>query len=146
MQKAMLIAEKPSLRRDLEAIYVKHKDVIPYEIDFYEQRGHLVTLKEPDEISENLKEWTWDTLPFNPENYGGWQYKVIKEPKVGNYLTAEDRFDKIENAIHSGKYDFVINAGDPGQEGGQPGGPRGGAEREVQAERPAVEAVSRHRA
>ena len=117
MQEALLIAEKPDLMRQIETVYKKHAKNIPYHITFLSQRGHLVTLKQPDEISDDLKDWTWDTLPFHPEAYGGWQYKVIKEKKTGTYLTSQERYDQIKKELSSGKYDFVINAGDPDQEG-----------------------------
>ncbi|MBO4847145.1 MAG: topoisomerase C-terminal repeat-containing protein [Lachnospiraceae bacterium] len=115
--KALLIAEKPSLKRTIESVYNKHKSEIPYDITFIEQRGHLITLKSPDEIDEDLKEWSWDTLPIHPEEHGGWQYKIIPEKKTGNFLTAAERFKNIKAEIKSGKYDFIINAGDPDQEG-----------------------------
>ena len=67
MQKALLIAEKPSLKRTIEEVYNKHKNEIPYDITFMEQRGHLLTLKYPNELSEELEAWSWDTLPFHPE-------------------------------------------------------------------------------
>ncbi len=117
MQKALLIAEKPSLMRTIEEAYNKHRGEIPYEIDFLGQRGHLITLKYPDEIDEDQKEWIWENLPFHPEDHGGWQYKIIEEKKVGNNPTAKDRYRMIKTALNSGQYDFVINAGDPDQEG-----------------------------
>lgn len=117
MEKALLIAEKPSLRRTIEDVYNKHKSEIPYEITFMEQRGHLLTLMYPDEIDDAMKEWSWDTLPFHPEEHGGWKYKVIKEKKEGTFLTAAERFRQIRDALDSGSYDIVINAGDPDQEG-----------------------------
>lgn len=115
--KALLIAEKPSLRRTIEEVYKKHESEIPFSITFMEQRGHLLTLKSPDELDEELKKWSWDTLPIYPDELGGWKYKVIKEKKVGSFLTSKERFDNIKKALSSGEYDFVINAGDPDQEG-----------------------------
>lgn len=117
MQKALLIAEKGSLMNTIKDVYDKNKDKIPYEIDFTSQRGHLVELLMPDEIDENLKTWSWDTLPFHPDEHGGWKYKVKKEKRVGNFPTAQERFESIKEAINSCKYDFIINAGDPDQEG-----------------------------
>ncbi len=117
MQKALLIAEKPSLRREIEEVYKKHKSEIPYDITFLDQRGHLVTLMLPDEIDEEQKNWCWENLPFIPEQHGGWQYKVIQEKKTGNFLTAKERFENIRKELKSGNYDIVINAGDPDQEG-----------------------------
>lgn len=117
MQKALLIAEKPSLRRKIEDVYNKHKSEIPYDITFTEQRGHLLTLKMPNELDEDLKKWEWDTLPIQPEDYGGWKYKVIEEKKTGSFLTAKERFHNIKDEYNSGKYDLIIHAGDPDQEG-----------------------------
>lgn len=117
MQKALLIAEKPDLMRQIEASYRTHRAQIPYEVTFTSQRGHLVALKEPDELNPDLKTWSWDTLPINPERYGGWQYKLIKEKKKGPYLTAQERYRMIADELKSGRYDFVIHAGDPDQEG-----------------------------
>lgn len=114
---ALLIAEKPDLMRKIEACYRAHRSEIPYSITFTAQRGHLVTLKKPDELDEDLKEWSWDTLPIHPEEHGGWQYKIIEEPRSGNFMTAKERYDEIKNELKSGKYDFVIHAGDPDQEG-----------------------------
>ncbi len=117
MPKALLIAEKPSLMREIEDVYNKIKSKLPYEITFTSQRGHLVTLKTPDEIDPEQKKWEWSTIPFHPEKHGGWQYKVIEDEKKGSYLTSKERFEAIKEELLSGKYDFVINAGDAEQEG-----------------------------
>ena len=117
MQKALLIAEKPSLKRVIEEVYNKHKKEIAYDITFYEQRGHLLTLKTPDEIDDSLKEWKWETLPFHPEDYGGFRYKIISDKKIGTFLTSKERFYAIKKELETGEDDFVINAGDPDQEG-----------------------------
>ena len=115
---ALLIAEKPSLRRTIESVYKKHEAEIPYDITFIEQRGHLLTLKNPVEIDEDLmKDWCWENIPFHPEEHGGWSYKIINEKSEGNYLTSKDRYEAIKKEIESGNYDFIINAGDPDQEG-----------------------------
>ena len=114
---ALLIAEKPDLMRKIEEVYKNHIPEIPYRITFASQRGHLVTLKQPDELDEEMKEWSWETLPFHPEEHGGWQYKVIKEKKTGSYMTAQERYDHIKDELASKRYNFVINAGDPDQEG-----------------------------
>ena len=117
MQKALLIAEKPSLKDKIEKVYEAHRTEIPYEITFTAMAGHLVTLKEPQEMDESLKVWTWDNLPILPGNYGGWQYKLIKEKKSGNYLTSQERFKRIKEEYESEDYDIIIHAGDPDREG-----------------------------
>lgn len=116
-QRALLIAEKPDLMRQIEAVYRTHKDELPYTATFTSQRGHLISLKSPDELDETLKSWSWDTLPIEPETLGGWQYKITEERKTGKYLTSAERYKEITKELKSGAYDFVINAGDPDQEG-----------------------------
>lgn len=117
MAKALLIAEKPSLMRTIQGVYDKHKSEIPYEIKFTSQRGHLVTLMLPSELDEEQKHWKWENLPFHPEEHGGFKYKVIQERKEGKNLTAAERMAEIKKELKHGGYDFVINAGDPDQEG-----------------------------
>lgn len=115
--KALLIAEKPSLRQTLEQCYKRHRKEFDYDIKFMDQRGHLLQLKLPDELDESQKQWSWDKLPFHPEQHGGWQYKIPTEKKVGNFQTSRERFMAIKKEVSSGEYDFIINAGDPDQEG-----------------------------
>lgn len=115
--KALLIAEKPDLARQIEACYNKHRNEINYEIDFLAQRGHLVTLYSPDQYDESLKKWSWNNMPIYPEKYGGWKYQPIKDKSNGKYKSANERLKEIKNALNSGNYDFVIHAGDPDQEG-----------------------------
>lgn len=109
MSKALLIAEKPSLMKEIKNVYDKHKSSFKYTIDFAFQAGHIVALKKPSEIDESQKKWCWENLPFFPENYGGWQYQIIPD-KI-------QLFNELKNKITSGKYDFIIHAGDPDQEG-----------------------------
>ena len=117
MAKALLIAEKPDLMRQIQAIYKKRKSDIPYDIDFIAQRGHLFGLVTPDGYDEDRKHWKWEDLPFHPEEHGGWRYQINKEKKQGNFLTSKERFDDIKKTYKSGNYDFIINCGDPDQEG-----------------------------
>ena len=66
MPKALLIAEKPSLMRTIQAVYNKNKASIPYDVTFVSQRGHLVTLKLPSEIDEEQKKWKWEKTILYP--------------------------------------------------------------------------------
>lgn len=115
--KALLIAEKPSLMRTIQDVYKKNSGSIPYEIKFMCQSGHLLTLMSPDELSDDMKLWNWDNIPFHPEKYDGFRYKVIHREKFGNFPTPKETYESIGNEIKNGGYDFVINAGDPDQEG-----------------------------
>ena len=109
MKKAMLIAEKPSLMRDIQNAYNHCKDKVAYDIDFFSQVGHLLELIDPVELNPIYKSWDINLLPIRPENEGGWKYKIKKNTK-NIYLD-------IQKAIKSGKYDVIIHAGDPDQEG-----------------------------
>ena len=116
-KKALLIAEKPSLGREIKKVYEKHREEIPYDITVMDQRGHLLELLKPGDANENLKKWSWETLPFSADDIGGWKYAPIKEEKQGNYATAKEKLAAIRKECRSGKYDFIIHAGDPDQEG-----------------------------
>ena len=117
-KRGLVIAEKPSLLGVIKESYYTHKNELPYTLNgFVAQRGHLFTLLKPNELDESLKMWNWETLPIYPENFDGWKYKPIEEKKVGNFLTAKERIQAIKQEIKSGNYDFIVNAGDPDQEG-----------------------------
>lgn len=104
--KAILIAEKPSLMREIQAAYNENRKSIPLEIDFLAQAGHLVCLKMPEEINkEKYGKWRLDNFPIDIP----YVYKVIPGKN--------DLVSKIRNAVKSGEYDFVIHAGDPDGEG-----------------------------
>ena len=104
--KALLIAEKPSLMREIQAAYRENKREINLDIDFMAQAGHLVGLKMPDEIDkEKYGKWSLDNLPIDVP----YVYKVIPGKN--------DLVSKIRTAVKSGEYDFVIHAGDPDGEG-----------------------------
>lgn len=109
MQKALLIAEKPSLMRDIQNAYKYCKDKVSYDITFVSQAGHLVELLDPVELNPIYKKWDVDLLPIDPDKEGGWKYKVTRKSK--------DLYDNIKKEINSGKYDVIIHAGDPDQEG-----------------------------
>lgn len=105
--KAILIAEKPFLMREIQGVYNKHRNELGgLEIDFLTQAGHLLGLKMPKEVDEEkYGKWSMDHMP---EIYP-YQYKILS----GKH----DLLNKIKTAVKSGDYDFVIHAGDPDQEG-----------------------------
>ncbi len=115
MQRALLIAEKPSLMRSIQTVYNKHKRDIPFEITFMCQSGHLFTLKNLDELDERLKKWDYATLPYYPDEHGGYKYKIAKsaDPQYDNKKT----FNGIKEEYNNGNYDFIIHAGDSDREG-----------------------------
>lgn len=118
MQKALLIAEKPSLMKTIEAVYNKHKSSVPYDITFTSQAGHLYRLLYPAEMDEEQKQWGWDKIPFFPDEHGGFKYTPIVEKAGGaKYKLPQQYLKEIKDELKSGVYDAVINAGDPDQEG-----------------------------
>ncbi|RHW37634.1 type IA DNA topoisomerase [Lysinibacillus yapensis] len=102
--KALLIAEKPSLMRDIQKVYKKMQ--LPYEIDFASFVGHVVELKEPHEYKPEWKKWKLEVLPMIPEKY---EFRVKK--------SAYKVYKEIEQLLKSNHYDFIINACDAGMEG-----------------------------
>ena len=106
-KKALLIAEKPSLKREIEAVYKKHKDEIDYDITFISQAGHILGLKSPKELDAEKYGGSWKITNF-PIVYP-YEYKVSK-----GY---EKMFKEVKEAVKKGGYDVIINAGDPDQEG-----------------------------
>lgn len=104
--RALLIAEKPSLMREIRDAYNSHKKEIGIDIDFLAQAGHLVGLKLPSEIDANkYGKWKLDNFPIDVP----YQYHILSGKN--------DLVKQIKEAIHSGNYDFVIHAGDPDGEG-----------------------------
>lgn len=104
MKRALLIAEKPSLMRDIQKVYKSMK--LPYEIDFASFVGHVVELKEPHEYKKEWKKWDLNVLPMIPEKY---EFRVKK--------SAYKVYKEIEQKLKSNHYDFLINACDAGMEG-----------------------------
>jgi DNA topoisomerase-3 len=108
--KTLVIAEKPSVGRDIARVlgqfktregYVENeKFIVSWAI------GHLVELAEPEEYSPALKKWSLDTLPFIPDEF---LLKVIPE-------TAR-QFQVLKELLLSPRVSLVINACDAGREG-----------------------------
>ncbi len=106
MSKALLIAEKPSLMREIQKVYKKHKDEIGIDIDFMAQAGHLVGLKSPKEIDK--------------EKYGKWNLASFPVVYPYEYKVNEGKNELVKNireGVKKGGYDYIIHAGDPDGEG-----------------------------
>lgn len=103
--KALLIAEKPGLMRDIQSVYntMSHPD----QIDFSALVGHVVELKSPDDYKKEWgKPWRLNVLPMIPERF---EYS----PKKG----VADVFKNVRDKLKNNHYDYVINACDAGREG-----------------------------
>ncbi|TSI06712.1 DNA topoisomerase [Lysinibacillus sp. BW-2-10] len=104
MKRVLLIAEKPSLMRDIQKVYKTMN--LPYQIDFASFVGHVVELKEPHEYKAEWKKWDLNLLPMMPERY---EFRVKK--------TAYKVYKELEQTLKANRYDFIINACDAGMEG-----------------------------
>ena len=104
------IAEKPSVAREIAEVLGATKKMNGYiEGNGYQVTwtfGHLCTLKEPNDYSENWKRWSLASLPMIPPRFG---IKLISNP------TDEQQFKTIEELMQNAE--MVINCGDAGQEG-----------------------------
>ena len=74
MSKTLVIAEKPSVGRDLAAALpgIFQKGETHLESDDYVITwavGHLVELAEPDDYDERWKKWRMADLPIVPEDF-----------------------------------------------------------------------------
>lgn len=104
------IAEKPSVAREIaEVLGAKNRMNGYIEGNGYQVTwtfGHLCTLKEPQEYTDNWKRWSLSSLPMIPPRFG---IKLISNPSY------EQQFKVIEELMQ--KAEMVINCGDAGQEG-----------------------------
>ena len=104
------IAEKPSVAREIAEVLGATKKMNGYiEGNGYQVTwtfGHLCTLKEPNDYSENWKRWSLASLPMIPPRFG---IKLISNS------TYEQQFKTIEELMQNAE--MVINCGDAGQEG-----------------------------
>lgn len=108
--KQLIIAEKPSVARDLAGALGK----VPKKGDWFENDryvissavGHLVELFMPEDIDKSLKNWTLKSLPIVPGNF---DLKPIAKTK--------SKFLELKRLIHRKDIDEIINACDAAREG-----------------------------
>src|SRR5919109_826518 len=112
MGKTLVIAEKPSVGRDLAAAlpgaFAKNEAYL--ESDDYVVTwavGHLVELAQPEDYDEKLKKWRMADLPIVPEDF---RLKP-RDAKSKKQLTA------IRKLLERDDIDRVVNACDAGREG-----------------------------
>src|SRR6266516_4885080 len=112
MSKTLVIAEKPSVGRDLASALPgsfekaeTHLESDDYVITW--AVGHLVELAEPDDYDERWKKWRMADLPIVPEDF---KLKP-RDAKSKKQLTA------IRKLLGRADVDRVINACDAGREG-----------------------------
>jgi DNA topoisomerase-3 len=112
MGKTLVIAEKPSVGRDIAAAlpgaFAKNETYL--ESDEYVITwavGHLVELAQPEDYDEKLKKWRMADLPIVPEDF---RLKP-RDAKSKKQLTA------IRKLLERDDVDRVVNACDAGREG-----------------------------
>lgn len=111
--KELIIAEKPSVARDLAAVlgnfnnkegYLENNDyVVTWAV------GHLVTLADPEDYDEKYKKWLMDTLPIIPESFRLKPIKkTAKQLKVIRDLTKRLDISGLINSCDSGREGELI--------------------------------------
>lgn len=110
MSKHLVIAEKPSVARDIARVlhcnkktnnYIEGNDyVVTWAL------GHLVTLADPEEYGKEYQTWSMDTLPMLPEY---WKLVVIKQ--------TGKQYHAIKDLIYRKDISDIIIATDAGREG-----------------------------
>jgi DNA topoisomerase-3 len=125
--KTLVIAEKPSVGRDVAAalpgVFQKQEGYL--EGDHYVITwavGHLVELQEPEDYDERWKKWRMADLPIVPEEFKlrPRDTKSKKQLKVIEKLLVRDDVDAVINACDAGRegelifaylYDYVFSNG-----------------------------------
>lgn len=109
MARALLIAEKPSVKNAVQIYIQKHgfKD----QVDCFGARGHLIRMAEPNEYCDEwASNWNFNVLPMIPENL---KFRF----ELSNDSDLQNRFNAIKRALKENHYDYIINACDSDREG-----------------------------
>src|ERR671914_1567547 len=114
MGKTLVIAEKPSVARDLAAAlpgsFTQSKDKTHLVGDEYVVTwaiGHLVGLAEPDAYDPKLKKWRFADLPILPD-----EFKLVP-----NDERAKKQLRAIHKLMRDDEIERIVNACDAGREG-----------------------------
>jgi DNA topoisomerase-3 len=110
MGKILVIAEKPSVGRDIARVLsckeksdgciIGEKYIVTWAI------GHLVGLLKPEEYDDKYKRWSLEDLPIIPSQM---KIKPINKTKK--------QFNIIKKLMNSKDIDYIISATDSGREG-----------------------------
>jgi DNA topoisomerase-3 len=112
MSKTLVIAEKPSVGKDLVKVlpgaFTNHKDYLegPEHIVTWAV-GHLVQLADPDEYDEKYKKWRMADLPIVPSRFK----LVIRDER------SKKQMNVVKRMLGRDDIDLVVNACDAGREG-----------------------------
>jgi DNA topoisomerase-3 len=112
MSKTLVIAEKPSVGRDLAGVlpgpFANHKEYLegPEHIVTWAV-GHLVQLADPDDYDERYKKWKMADLPIVPEHFK----LVVRDER------SKKQMNVVKRLLGRDDVDTVVNACDAGREG-----------------------------
>ena len=112
MSKTLVIAEKPSVGRDLARVlpgaFTKHEGYLegPEHVITWAV-GHLVQLAEPDEYDPKLKKWRMADLPIVPPKFK----LVVRDER------SRKQMNVVKRQLKRDDIDKVVNACDAGREG-----------------------------
>ena len=108
--KTLIIAEKPSVARDIAAALGKiKKQGDCYENDQYviaSSIGHIVELFMPEDMDKSYSYWRMENLPIIPKKF---ELKPIKK--------SESQFKLLKKLLRRKDVETVVNACDAGREG-----------------------------
>jgi DNA topoisomerase-3 len=112
MSKTLVIAEKPSVGKDLVRVlpgaFTNHKEYLegPDHVVTWAV-GHLVQLADPDEYDEKFKKWRMADLPIVPEHFK----LVVRDER------SKKQMKVVKRQLGRDDIDTVVNACDAGREG-----------------------------
>ena len=110
MSKVVVLAEKPSVGRDLARVLKCHKKGNGYfEGNQYIVTwalGHLVTIADPEEYDEKYKKWNLEDLPMLPTDF---KLVVMRQ--------TSKQFHTVKNLMHRKDVSSIVIATDAGREG-----------------------------
>lgn len=110
MKKQLIIAEKPSVARDIARVLgCRQKGSSSMEGEKYIVTwalGHLVTLADPEQYGDQYKQWSLDTLPMMPK-----QWKLVVIGKTSK------QYQSVKKLISRNDVSDIIIATDAGREG-----------------------------
>ena len=110
MGKRLIVAEKPSVGRDIANVLncrengngcrIGKDDIVTWAV------GHLVGLCYPDELDEKYAEWKLEDLPIFPDPF---QLKILE--------SGGKQFDIVKSLMNDPEIDRIVCATDAGREG-----------------------------
>lgn len=98
--KSLVLAEKPSVARDIARVLGCHKNISGaiegsnYIVTW--ALGHLVTLADPEEYDKKFKAWDMSYLPMVPKK---WELVVIKQTSKQYHNVKTQLYNRITSML-----------------------------------------------